>query len=182
MKSSRNIIFVGGIHGVGKSTICRRLCADLNLEYLSASELITDYKAMMATKNLDKGKLVINISDNQAVLAAALRARKQSEVKRLLDGHFTLLDVNKQVKGIPLETFIAIMPKVLIVLVDDPGLIMERLLKRDGRKYDLALLAYMQEQELLHAKQIGFQMSLDAHEVSINEAEHMKHIISDVIA
>jgi broad-specificity NMP kinase len=34
------IAFIGGIHGVGKSTICRQICSELNLEYLSASELI----------------------------------------------------------------------------------------------------------------------------------------------
>ena len=35
-----NIIFIGGIHGVGKSTICHLICSELNIEYLSASELL----------------------------------------------------------------------------------------------------------------------------------------------
>jgi adenylate kinase len=35
-----NIAFIGGIHGVGKSTICQQICDKLNLVYLSASELI----------------------------------------------------------------------------------------------------------------------------------------------
>ena len=29
-----------GIHGVGKCTICQQICSELNLEYLSASELL----------------------------------------------------------------------------------------------------------------------------------------------
>jgi len=32
-----NITFIGGIHGVGKSTICRQICDEIKLEYLSAS-------------------------------------------------------------------------------------------------------------------------------------------------
>ena len=34
------IAFIGGIHGVGKSTVCKHICRDLKIEYLSASELL----------------------------------------------------------------------------------------------------------------------------------------------
>jgi adenylate kinase len=36
----KNIFFIGGIHGVGKSTICQQVCREMNIEYLSASELL----------------------------------------------------------------------------------------------------------------------------------------------
>lgn len=35
-----NIVFIGGIYGVVKSTICQHICRELNMEYLSASELL----------------------------------------------------------------------------------------------------------------------------------------------
>lgn len=39
MKTS-NIIFIAGIHGVGKSTLCKKLSSRYNIEHYSASELI----------------------------------------------------------------------------------------------------------------------------------------------
>ena len=36
----KNIIFIGGIHGVGKGTLCEKVCNDLNLQHLSASEVL----------------------------------------------------------------------------------------------------------------------------------------------
>jgi len=36
----KNIIFIGGIHGVGKGTLCEKVCNDLNLLHLSASEVL----------------------------------------------------------------------------------------------------------------------------------------------
>ena len=36
----KNIIFIGGIHGVGKGTLCEKVCNDLNIRHLSASEVL----------------------------------------------------------------------------------------------------------------------------------------------
>jgi adenylate kinase len=35
-----NIIFIGGIHGVGKETLCRKICKQLGLQHLSSSEVL----------------------------------------------------------------------------------------------------------------------------------------------
>ncbi len=36
----RKIIFVGGVHAVGKGTICENLSQKFNLEHLSASQVL----------------------------------------------------------------------------------------------------------------------------------------------
>lgn len=36
----KNIIFIGGIHGVGKGTLCEKVCNKLNIKHLSASEVL----------------------------------------------------------------------------------------------------------------------------------------------
>ena len=182
MKGSRDIVFVGGIHGVGKSTICRRLCADLSLEYLSASVLIAGHKAETTTNNRDNGKLVANIDENQDVLLKALSGMTKSGLKCLMDGHFTLFDSKKQIQRIPSATFAAIMPIVLIVLVDDPASILDRLSRRDGNRYDLQSLTYMQEQELSYAKQIGMQLSLDVYEVAASKVDYLEQIVKDTFS
>jgi len=37
---NKEIIFIGGIHGVGKGTLCKRIASDLNIIHLSASEVL----------------------------------------------------------------------------------------------------------------------------------------------
>ena len=48
MECKWNIIFVGGIHGVGKTTFCKNIVKKSELEHFSSSELISmlDYKRM----------------------------------------------------------------------------------------------------------------------------------------
>ena len=64
-----NIFCVGGIHGVGKSTICRQLALDLSIHYLSASEVLK-WKDLNTDK---KNKNVNNISDTQDRLITSLK-------------------------------------------------------------------------------------------------------------
>lgn len=35
-----NIIFIGGIHGVGKGTLCKNIASELNVIHLSASDVL----------------------------------------------------------------------------------------------------------------------------------------------
>jgi len=53
-----NIVFVGGIHGVGKSTICQHICRELNMEYLSASEL-SKWEEINDDAKIKKSKLFL---------------------------------------------------------------------------------------------------------------------------
>lgn len=63
------IIFIGGIHGVGKGTISKRIIENLNLEYLSASRLLSWEKYSPDLKN----KKVTNFSETQTRLIHALK-------------------------------------------------------------------------------------------------------------
>ena len=179
MISRRNVIFIGGIHGVGKSTLCKKLCNDLGLEYLSASKLIGDYKNELARKNLDDGKSVANINDNQDILVEAVKGIVSLNEKFLMDGHFTLLDSKKAVQPIPLSTFASIMPGALIVLIDDPAAIQGRLLSRDHTDYDLKLLEAMQTQEVKHAEYVGIKLNIKTFHARIDNYDYVKQIATD---
>lgn len=65
----RNIIFVGGIHGVGKSTVCKQVGEKLGIEYLSASDVLKwrDIKADYKDKNVEdigytQDKLIVGLN------------------------------------------------------------------------------------------------------------------------
>lgn len=174
------IYFIGGIHGVGKSTVCIKVCEEQNIGYLSASQLIEHYKRKPVEADLDKDKYVKNINSNQNILINALNENVISDKSYILDGHFSLLDLHGKVQVIPVTVFKEIMPKVIITLIDEPASILKKLNKRNQIEYNLNLLSYMQERELCQARLVGNELSIEVHEVSSDDIKTFGKIISDL--
>ncbi|EDU3846311.1 AAA family ATPase [Salmonella enterica subsp. enterica serovar Essen] len=85
------LIFIAGAHAVGKSTLCNAVISKENFIHKSASELIAEGKK----QNWGIDKQTITPEDNQLVLLEQLAKYKQMEESLLLDGHFVLIDKNK---------------------------------------------------------------------------------------
>ena len=68
------MIFIGGVHAVGKGTLCHRLHEELGIISYSSSKLIESTRNL--TFSADK-KTKVNI-DNQSALIAAVQQKKQS--------------------------------------------------------------------------------------------------------
>ena len=145
------IAFIGGIHGVGKSIICQHICSELNLEYLSASELLK-WKAINEDAT---NKNVKDIPDTQDRLILGLTNTVQKGKYYLLDGHYCLLDSNNKVVNVPLETFEKINPFCLNLIIGDILEIKKRLETRDNKSYNYALLECLQNEELTYAKYLS---------------------------
>lgn len=155
-----NITFIGGIHGVGKSTICQQICNEVKLEYLSASELIKWNDINSDFKN----KKVNNVLSTQERLCMGLKNSIQNDKYYLLDGHYCLLNKENEIVNIPLNTFKLINPFSLNIVMGDILEIKNRLEKRDNKFYDYELLNRMQESELNYArflsKTLGITLSI----------------------
>lgn len=150
------IAFIGGIHGVGKSTICRHICSELNLEYLSASELLKWQDINEDANN----KKVKDIPDTQNRLILGLTNRVQKDKSYLLDGHYCLLNSDNEVVNIPLDTFEKINPISLNLILGDISEIKKRLETRDNKPYDYSLLERLQSEELTYAKQLSKKLGI----------------------
>jgi adenylate kinase len=150
-KTDNRIAFIGGIHGVGKSTICRHVCSELNLEYLSASELLKWKDINEDAKN----KKVKDIPDTQNRLILGLTNTLQKDKNYLLDGHYCLLNSDNEVVNVPLDTFKKINPFSLNIILGDISEIKKRLETRDNKPYDYNLLERLQSEELTYAKQMS---------------------------
>lgn len=144
------IIFVGGIHGVGKSTICAQVCSGFGIEHLVAGELIRAQRNAPPSKT----KVVSGVGENQDLLVQALRGVLKGGQTYLLDGHFALLTANGVITDIPVDTFQAIAPVGVALVFGDPERIAARLSSRDGNAYDVALLRSLQERERAHGLQV----------------------------
>lgn len=145
-----NILFIGGIHGVGKGTLCSKICDELNLRHLSASEVLK-WEEISEKEN----KLVKDFSLTQNRLITNLQQIVKDNKKYVLDGHYCLLNYNQEPKKIGLETFNLMNPFAFAVVIDDVQEIKRRLEKRDKREYDFELLLKFQEIELEYSIELS---------------------------
>ena len=146
----RKIIFVGGIHAVGKGTICKELAQKFNFVHLSASQVLR----WNEISNL-KNKKVKNFTTTQERLLNNLNQIIEPNKRYLLDGHFTLLNSNGDPEKIDETTFVGIQPESIILLTCEPKIIYERLKQRDNSTYKLSILKKMQQMEIEHATYIS---------------------------
>lgn len=155
-----NIIFVGGIHGVGKGTICNRICEVTDFVHLSASEILK-WNEISQPGN----KNVANIQSTQDSLLEGLKKTLQKNKSYLLDGHFCLFNSEGKVEKVPLEIFERISPKLIAVVTTDVQLIKERLERRDNKSYGFEILKLMQNMEKKYAKEIAFSLDTPFFEI-----------------
>ena len=93
-------MFIGGVHGVGKTTICKASLDPLGFDCISASELIRRHVTMHKTD-----KRVRNVGKNQDVLVAESNKEKLKSLLYGLDGHYCLLNKDGAIERLPVEVF-----------------------------------------------------------------------------
>ena len=157
-KKKSSIIFLGGIHGVGKTTMCEKFFALSGYYCVTASSLIREY----GTKP-DDSKKVGDITDNQAKLIRQLRIKKKSHNHILLDGHYCLIDDSKRICQIESDVFQKINPSCLFLLKGSPIKIASRLSRRDSMEWTEEFIEEFQKYEESHAKQLSFGLRIPLH-------------------
>jgi adenylate kinase len=170
---SKKIAFIGGIHGVGKSTICHQICELTHLRYISASELIKWNEINDDVNN----KNVKSIPETQDRLIYGLEMLEENNEGFLLDGHYCLLNKKNEVIDVPIETFIKIAPYSLSIIIGDIKKIKERLELRDGREYSESILHEMQNRELEYARQLSQKLGVKLY---VGDSENYSIIIDSL--
>ncbi|MGR3319723.1 MAG: ATP-binding protein [Candidatus Anammoxibacter sp.] len=151
------IIFVGGIHGVGKTSLCAKLTNRMGVDYFSASQLIKKLKIDHCD---NKNKAVKDIGNNQELLLTAIGQYVDKNSATILDGHFCLLNSNHEITQISKETFEDISPIAIIVLYDSILNISSKITNRDGVSYDINLLSSFQSEEIKYSTDIAGQLQI----------------------
>ncbi|WP_249901801.1 ATP-binding protein [Paenibacillus sp. PK3_47] len=147
----RNIVFLGGIHGVGKSFLTEEISTQLGIRSYSASKLIS----MLNEKGFTTNKYIDSIDTNQNQLIDSIKINTDDAESFLLDGHFCLLNTNGEVEKIPNTTFLAMCPRAIVVLFDSIDSIKKKLETRDAIKYEYDFLEKFQSAEIAYAKEIS---------------------------
>lgn len=152
------VIFVAGVHAVGKTTACEeaaRICA---VPHYSASGLIKSEKQAAIP---ERGKVVKDIEGNQELLVRGTRrVLAESAGRVLLDGHFTLPNQAGEIEKIEFDVFHLLSLDCAVVYQDDPKEIANRLAERDGEVRSVELIAHHQSEELVHAENVSSQLGV----------------------
>lgn len=168
----KNIIFVGGIHGVGKGTVCNEIALKTGSIYFTAGEILK-WEEISDRDN----KLVKNITLTQSRLIKGLENLIRTDEKYLLDGHFCLLNSDGIPSRIDEDTFDQINPKVIAIVIDVVEKIAKRLEARDGKIYDVKVLNELQQMEIEYAKYLSDKYSISYIELKDRNYTQLMEII-----
>lgn len=173
-------MFIGGVHGVGKTTICKASLDPLGFDCISASELIRRHVTMHKTD-----KRVRNVAKNQDVLVAESNKEKSKSLLYGLDGHYCLLNKDGVIERLPIEVFRSLGFDLLALVDSTVDEVVKRLQARDGTKWSKKTVAALMSAERTHARRVAKTLNmplvvLDAQKE--NGAEVIVSALSEVLS
>lgn len=171
------MIFISGIHGVGKTSLCKEISRKFGIPHFSAGQLISEVKR----EHFSRNKLIENIDANQDFLTQALENLNIGNSWFLLDGHFCLLNKEGVVTSIPEKTFQNLNPQGIMVLTDSAKLIAERLIQRDNIHFNTNLLEVFQINEVDYATRVSEILNIPFLSSKIGEQDQIDNFIGQLI-
>lgn len=151
------VIFVGGVHGVGKGTHCQLISQRTGIPWFTASSIIkTEKQSAIAVDT----KAVADPNGNQSLLLRGVRRVTTANSTILLDGHFTILNSHNSIVLIDVEVFDQLQLQGIVVLKDNPSIICNRLRSRDGCEWAVADISSHQETEITHAQMVATKLAI----------------------
>lgn len=172
------IIFLAGIHGVGKTHLGRPVAERLRIRFAIASQLIREERGR-STWSSDR--FAAEIDDNQLALIKAIQRLSQSRGVVLLDGHFVLKNTRGEIVPLSIEVFRQLELSGAVLMKNAPGVIAERLLKRSGANYDLQEIADLQTAEEGHATVVCSTLGISLCCLSMPTEESLFKSLTSII-
>ena len=143
------MIFVSGVHGVGKTFFCNRVKEQRGINTYSASKLIAEKRNI----GFSADKIVSDIDENQSLLLEAIDELRETGNEFILDGHFCLLESDGLISRIPMDTYTSLRPDKIILLTEQPSVIVARRFQRDGIVVEEA--DSFQREEMAYAEEVA---------------------------
>ncbi|MES2880170.1 MAG: ATP-binding protein [Pseudomonadota bacterium] len=152
------MIFLGGVHGVGKTSMCSGVVEKFGLKVVGASAII---RAEREYPSSDTRTAVANVGSNQDLLIRGMqRLITDAPGRYVMDGHFALRTLAGSIEEIDADVFRAIEVSGFICLFDDPAAIAQRLAARDGVVPEVSAIAELQSAELRSAELVSRTLGL----------------------
>ncbi|HDT1001885.1 TPA: AAA family ATPase [Klebsiella pneumoniae subsp. pneumoniae] len=121
------LIFIAGVHGVGKGYLCSFAKEEFEVTHVSASELIKNNSQL----TFNSSKLTATPDKNQIILLTALNELTSKKQNIVLDGHFTLINAKGEVEELKPDIFEKMSLDGVILIEESDETIRERVMLRD---------------------------------------------------
>ncbi len=151
------IIFVAGIHGVGKTFLGAPVAQKLGIRHATASQLIREELGLQSWR---VDKRVSGLDENQAALVSATKRLHSSGQNLLLDGHFVLRGTNGEFNEIDPQVFRDLRIGAVLLLEADNNVVIERLKVRDNTSWTSSELQSLAEREEAHARRVSSALGI----------------------
>jgi len=169
-----SVVFVAGVHGVGKTTGCADVSQSLGVPHATASQIIRDGKVPGI---VDASKVVQDMDENQLVLILGVRQILTHSKCLLLDGHFTLR-TPQGIEPIPVRVFEALSMRAIAVFYDDPVKIAARISERDKNVHHADAIRAHQDVELAHAHDVSRKLGIPIEVLDAFDAPRLARLVA----
>ena len=129
-----------------------------------------------------KEKKVEDVPSNQNLLVENLQKLVDIDRPYLLDGHFCLMNSQDEIERVPMQTFQDINPEMIILLVEDLNVILQRLKERDDKRYDPKHIKLLLENEISWARNAADKLGVEIYIIKVSEYEKVKSVIADFVS
>jgi adenylate kinase len=162
-------IFIAGVYGTGKSTMCSALSERLYIPSFSAGDLIS----MINGEQYGANKAVSNKENNQVLLAKRVQELNQEYEKIILAGHFCIFNADNSIEILPESVYSALNIKRIVLLEADIQKIIANLRYRDGKEYSEKSINLLVEKEREQSERISKQLKchLDIHKMTFTDSD-----------
>ncbi|MGU1385698.1 ATP-binding protein [Pseudomonas aeruginosa] len=168
------VIFIAGVYGVGKSSLCAKLSRQLGVPWFTASDII---KQERGAASWGRQKLTSEIERNQASLISGVRKLSLAHERIILDGHFALLNQDRSINLVSMETFVGLNVEIAVLLEDDSERIARRLFERDKESWDLRLLNRLGLAERKRAEEFSRECNVPLGIFNYNSAAEVSRFL-----
>ncbi len=143
-------IFVAGIYGVGKSTLCNNLSKELGIPAYSAGDLISSVNG----EHYGANKAVTDKMSNQAILTSQVQKLLENTSQILLAGHFCIFDRDNNIDYLSESVFSNLEIERILLLKAPISTILKNLSLRDNKEYTQEQILSLYNAEDERAKEI----------------------------
>lgn len=155
-----------------------KISKELSIKHYSATELISRLKS----ENVASDKRVNNVSENQNLIFFTIKKYLKCEEYYLFDGNFCLLNSEREIIKITIQTFRALGLAAIIVLVDEEENILKKLVNGDKKMFQISLLKEFQQKEILYAQEVAKYIAVECKIVNVNfDIDEMSVLINNFL-
>jgi adenylate kinase len=172
------IIFVAGIHGVGKTYLSVPIARQTGIRHATASQLIREERGM---QSWGQDKRVSEVDDNQAALISSVGRIIVSGQTLLLDGHFVLRGGNGSDITIPEAVFRDLRVDAVLLVEGDVEVISRRLTARGDYSWNLDELVSLAIKEAAHALSITSALGIPLRVMKNPDLECFKNAVQEIL-